>query len=103
MGLQRRRRHTAVPERVRVTYIFTHVRKTGGTTFHTSYLPNVFGKDELFVVSGGIERHQLELDSLKTLPAAEKSRLRVIAGHSTSQLRPYYPEARFMTLVREPH
>ena len=86
-----------------MTYIFTHIRKTGGTTFHTSYLPNAFGKDELFVVSGGIDRHQRELDSLKALPATDKGRLRVIAGHSTSQLRPYYPEARFITLVREPH
>jgi hypothetical protein len=85
-----------------VTYIFTHIRKTGGTTFHTSYLPNAFASGECVVVSGGIERHQLELDALKALPEIEKSRLRVIAGHSTSQLRPYFPDARFITLVREP-
>jgi len=86
-----------------VTYIFTHIRKTGGTTFHTSYLPNAFGPGECVVVSGGIERHQSELDSLKGLPPGEKARLRVIAGHSTSQLRPYFPDARFITLMREPH
>jgi hypothetical protein len=86
-----------------VTYIFTHIRKTGGTTFHTSYLPNAFAPGECVVVSGGIERHQIELDSLKALPAGEKARLRAIAGHSTSQLRPYFPDARFISLVREPH
>jgi len=86
-----------------VTYIFTHIRKTGGTTFHTSYLPNAFPAGESVVVSGSFERHQQEIDALKSLPASEKSRLRVIAGHSTSQLRAAFPGARFITLVREPH
>jgi len=86
-----------------VTYIFTHIRKTGGTTFHTSYLPNACAAGECVVVSGSIERHQQELDALKVLPADEKSRLRVIAGHSTSQLRLAFPNARFITMVREPH
>jgi len=85
-----------------MTYIFTHIRKTGGTTFHTSYLPSAFGADAC-VVSGAIDRHQTELDALKALPADEKARLRVIAGHSTSQLRPAFSGARFITLVREPH
>ena len=86
-----------------MTYIFTHIRKTGGTTFHSSYLPNAVAAGECIVVSGSIERHQQELDALKALPADEKRRLRVIAGHSTSQLRAAFPDARFITMVREPH
>jgi hypothetical protein len=86
-----------------MTYIFTHIRKTGGTTFHTSYLPNAFAAGEYFVVNGNFDRHQQELDHLEALSPAEKSRLRIIAGHSTSQLRPSFPDARFITLVREPH
>ena len=86
-----------------MTYVFTHIRKTGGTTFHTSYLPNAFAAGEYFVVNGNFDRHQQELDHLEALSPAEKSRLRIIAGHSTSQLRPSFPDARFITLVREPH
>jgi len=86
-----------------MTHIFTHIRKTGGTTFHTSYLPNAFASGEYFVVNGNFDCHQQDLDYLNALAPHEKRRLRVIAGHSTSQLRPSFPDARFITLVREPH
>jgi hypothetical protein len=83
-------------------YIFDHIFKTAGTTFNLSYLPGAFEPQRVFVVRGMRDPNRQDLEKLSALPPEERSRLQIIAGHNTGRLRPAYPEARFLTLVRDP-
>jgi hypothetical protein len=85
-----------------MTYIFEHIFKTGGTTFNLSYLLGAFPQEELVIVRGFRDLNCEDLERLMALPEEEKRRIKVIAGHNTGRLRPYYPDARFITIVRDP-
>lgn len=90
------------PEHLAMTYIFDHTFKTAGTTFNLSYLPAAFQPEERCIVPGFLEPNRLELERLAALPAEERGRFKVIAGHNAGRLRPVCPEARWLTLVRSP-
>lgn len=83
-------------------YIFHHVFKTGGTSFNLSYLPAAFEPDEVFVLRGSAGQNGEDLDRAVGFATGERNRLKLIAGHNTGELRPHYPGARFLSLVREP-
>lgn len=85
-----------------MTYIFEHIFKTGGTTFNLSYLLGAFPQEEVVIVRGFRDTNREDLERLMALPEGEKRRIKVIAGHNTGRLRPYYPDARFITIVRDP-
>ncbi len=85
-----------------MTYIFDHIFKSGGTTFHSSYLPAAFPPGESIVLRGFAEENREDLERLARLPDEEKSRIQIIAGHNAGRLRPHFPHARFITLVRDP-
>ncbi len=83
-------------------YIFDHIAKTGGTTFHSSHLPAIFREEERFVLRGFAAANAEDRERLATLPPTKKARLRIIAGHNAGQLRSGFPDARFITLIRDP-
>jgi hypothetical protein len=82
-------------------YIFEHIFKTGGTTFHQSYLKG-FRPHEHVVLRGMPHDNEEDRRRLRGLADDEKRKLRVVAGHNGGVLRDAFPEARFLTLVREP-
>jgi hypothetical protein len=83
-------------------YIFHHVFKTGGTSFNLSYVPAAFLPDEAFVLRGSQEPNREDLQRALACSNEERKRLKLIAGHNTGQLRHSYPDARFISLVRDP-
>lgn len=88
-------------------HIFDHIYKTGGTSFSLSYLLgainlDAFDPSEVFIVGGHLDKNREDLRRLKSLPGCDKRRLKVIAGHNTGCLRSTFPDARFITLVRNP-
>lgn len=85
-----------------MTFIFDHIFKTAGTTFHGSYLPAAFCPQEIAVVNGFRDGNRADLERLARLPEGAKASLKVIAGHNTGSLRPFFPDAKFLSLVRDP-
>src|SRR5437899_22528 len=85
-----------------MTYIFDHIFKTGGTTFNLSYLSEAFQPEEIFIVRGFRDANRQDIERLLGLPESEKAKLKVIAGHNTGRLRAAFPDARFITMLREP-
>lgn len=83
-------------------YIFHHVFKTGGTSFNLSYLPGAFAPEEIFVLRGSRGLNEEDLERVMAFSTEQRNRLKVIAGHNTGALRPSYPHARFLSLVRDP-
>ena len=83
-------------------YIFDHLPKTGGTTFNEAYLAGAFQPEEVLVLSGTPEGNQRDLKALLSLPAEERSKYKIIAGHKTGSLRAQFPEAKYLALVRHP-
>jgi hypothetical protein len=83
-------------------YIFVHVPKTGGTTFHSSYLPAAFTEDQRFVVNGTRDHNARDIERVIRLPEPAKRRLRIIAGHNTFGLARYFDRAEYMTVLRSP-
>lgn len=83
-------------------FIFEHIFKTAGTSFHHSYLSFAFSVEERFVIDGRLEENRRGIEGLKSLSAAEKRSLRIIAGHNAELLRPVYRRSKYLTLVREP-
>jgi hypothetical protein len=86
----------------RSTYVFDHLFKTGGTTFHQSYLPHAFPADERFVAEGHLQENIADIKRLSSFTPEQQAALRVIAGHNLESLRPYFPGAKYLTLVRQP-
>jgi hypothetical protein len=84
------------------TFIFDHVYKTAGTTFHQSYLSAAFRNGEKAIVSGLFEQNKSDLMYLAALPAEKKRSFKIIAGHNAGSLRSSYPDAKVITLVRDP-
>ena len=83
-------------------YIFDHIFKTAGTTFHTSYMAFAFRDHERFVIGGIPEQNNKDIERLKSLSEKEKRKYKIIAGHQAGQLRPWYPQSKYITLMREP-
>ena len=85
-----------------MTYIFEHIFKTAGTTFHHSYLVGAFAPKERFIVRGTPKENAEDLRYLAELPPEKKASLKIIAGHNTGALRPHFPNTRHLSLVRDP-
>lgn len=83
-------------------YIFVHIPKTAGTTFHQSYLPAAFSESERFVVNGTGPKNRADREYLIGLPDIDKQRLKVIAGHNTFGLAEHFPGAKYLTVLRDP-
>lgn len=82
-------------------YIFDHIFKTAGTTF-VAYLTAAFSPSEIFVVNGFRDENERDLQCLAALPEEQKAQFKVIAGHNAGRLRSCFPDAKFLTLVRDP-
>jgi hypothetical protein len=83
--------------------IFLHLLKTGGTAFHHylqgAYAPGqIISADEL----GHHEGARQALRRLEEMPAKQRAELKVIFGHQAGLLREAFPQAPYMTIVREP-
>src|SRR5437588_723545 len=85
-----------------MAYIFEHIFKTGGTTFSLAYLLGAFSAKDIFILRGFRDSNREDLLKLAALPEEQKSRIQVIAGHNSGSLRPYFPNAKFITMVRDP-
>jgi len=83
-------------------YIFDHIFKTGGTSFHQAYMIFAFREDQRFTISGDLDQNAEDIEALKTVAPEKRRRYRIIAGHSANALRPFFPESRYITLIREP-
>jgi hypothetical protein len=85
-----------------MTYVFEHIFKTGGTTLNLSYLLGAFAPEDVIILRGFRDPNWEDLQKLMALPQEDKNRIKVIAGHNSGCLRPYFPDARFITIVRNP-
>jgi hypothetical protein len=83
-------------------YVFDHIFKTGGTTFNLSYSPAAFEPDEVLVLRGSQGANVEDLQAALALSTEQRARLKLIAGHNAGKLRGCFPDARFVTLVRDP-
>lgn len=81
--------------------VFAHVPKTGGTTFRRSYLTAALPREERWILSGAGE-NEADRRRFLAMPESKRRRYRIVAGHHAGTLRPYLPQARFLTVVREP-
>lgn len=84
------------------TFIFVHIPKTAGTTFHSSYLPFAYPEKERFVIRGTWPRNKEDKEKLIKMPDEEKRRIKIIAGHNTFGLAEHFPGAKYITLFRDP-
>jgi hypothetical protein len=80
--------------------VFDHIPKTAGTTFRRSYLIAALPRDERWILSG--ENSAEDIDRFLRLPAERRRRIRIVAGHYADGLRTHIPDARFVTIVRDP-
>jgi len=85
-----------------MTYIFSHIHKTAGTTFHTSYLGAAFQPESYLLLTGTSAQRWAEFERLKALDEKEREKLFVIGGHDADLLRPSFPRAKYITLIRNP-
>ena len=76
-------------------YIFEHIPKTAGTTFQFAYIMAAFQEGE-FLITDSLDQE------LSRLSPEQRASLKVIAGHRAECCRPVFPEARWLTLVRNP-
>jgi hypothetical protein len=81
--------------------VFDHLPKTAGTTFRRSYLTAALRRQERWILSGG-EENEAERRRFLDMPAVKRGRYRIVAGHHAETLRPHLPQARFLTVVRDP-
>lgn len=81
--------------------VFEHIPKTAGTTFRRSYLTAALPAAERWILGGG-ETNARDRERFLSLPAAQRDRIRVVAGHEAESMRPHLPGARFITVVRDP-
>jgi hypothetical protein len=98
---RRRLDRRASDRREQPLLIFHHIPKTAGSTFRRSYLTQVLAPEERWILSGG-EMNARDRERFLALPAAERARVRIIAGHDAEALRPDLPDARFITVIRDP-
>jgi len=80
--------------------IFEHIPKTGGSTFHSSYLPHAFSQDEVCVLldhDGGAEHEQF-----RQMTRQERRRFRIASGHQMEFAREIEPSATFISIARNP-
>lgn len=82
--------------------VFEHIPKTAGTTFIISYLEAAFLPQERFLVSGEPGEHERDVEQLIRMPKSERRKLRMVAGHYLEMFRLVEPEARYISLVRDP-
>ena len=82
-------------------FVFDHIPKTAGTTFRRSYLRAAFPRDERWILSGG-DKNAEDRERFLELPAKARRRIRIVAGHYVDGLRAHLPDARFLTVVRDP-
>jgi hypothetical protein len=83
--------------------IFEHVPKTGGATFHRSYLPWAFPPEELFAVHAETVRDiEARREQFRNMTHKQRSRLRVASGHQMEFIREIEPQATFFTIARDP-
>ncbi len=80
------------------TYIFEHIPKTGGTTFLFSYVDWAFDEKDRFIIPGTEPENGREIDRL----IRNRKNYLIIGGHNTHRVREVYPDAKYITLVREP-
>jgi hypothetical protein len=99
--LRRMDRREAREGREHPLLIFHHIPKTAGSTFRRSYLTQVLAPEERWILSGG-EMNARDRERFLALPAAERARIRIVAGHDAEALRPDLPDARFITVIRDP-
>jgi hypothetical protein len=81
--------------------VFDHIPKTAGTTFRRSYLTAALPRDERWILSGG-DQNAEDLQRFLQLSPQRRRRIRVVAGHYADALREQLPDARFITIVRDP-
>ena len=91
-----------LPNKKPSLYIFVHLPKTGGTTFHSSYLPQVFSDSERFLINGEREQNAADISRLIHLSQKKPLQLKMIAGHNAFSLRSYLPKANFIVILRNP-
>lgn len=82
--------------------IFEHIPKTGGTTFHSVYLPLAFDAKQIFILNGMALEGERDRKRFTNMPPEERARIRVVAGHGVEPLRAIEPEACFLSMVRDP-
>src|SRR5579875_2500135 len=81
--------------------VFEHIPKTAGTTF-IECLEAAFPAEERFIVSNKPGEYERDFEQLMRMPKSERRKLRVIAGHFLEMFRLVEPEARYISIVRDP-
>jgi len=99
--LERRLHESGSAGPARPLLVFEHIPKTAGTTFRRSYLIAALPSEERWILAGG-ERNERDRERFLSQSPTARARIRIVAGHDAEALRPHLPEARFITLVRDP-
>jgi len=82
-------------------YIFMHIPKNGGTTFH-SILNRIYRHENIFTISS-INNKQTNEALLKAMPEQERHAYKIIKGHAVFGLHQYTaPNAKYLTYLRKP-
>lgn len=81
--------------------VFEHIPKTAGTTF-IECLEAAFPAEERFIVSNEPGEYERDFERLMRMPKSERRKLRVVAGHFLEMFRLVEPEARYISIVRDP-
>jgi hypothetical protein len=99
--LERRLRSFSGSQESRPLLVFDHIPKTAGTTFRRSYLIAALPSEERWILAGG-SRNKEDRDRFLSFSPTDRRRIRIVAGHDAETLRPHLPDARFITIVRDP-
>ena len=84
------------------TVIFLHIGKTGGTTLRKIIYRN-YPKSEILLVRARRRPREETLADFARLPEAERSRPRLIVGHTVYGLHEFIPRpSTYITIVRRP-
>ena len=99
--LERRLGRAAARVHAHPLIVFDHIPKTAGTTFRRSYLIAALPSQERWIIAGG-RRNEEDRERFLSLSSTDRRRIRIVAGHDAETLRPHLPDARFVTIVRDP-
>lgn len=93
---------TVVGNELEPVLIFLHIPKTAGTTLNY-ILEQHYSREERFATFPSRLHPNGSVEGFKTLPDAEKTRIKVLYGHMGFGLHAYFPRpAVYVTVLRDP-
>jgi hypothetical protein len=83
------------------THIFLHLLKTGGNALR-HYFSSSMPMENMAIWLGDEAEAVAQTKRIRKMSAAEQDRVKVVFGHFAGKLRPYFPDSKNFTVIREP-